>query len=100
MTPASPSARGSPARCTSPRRRPGSATSTGPRRRPAPLPTAGGELCQGGGADDMLLFGGYKVAPAEIERVLRAVPGVADCAVVSTLDAAGLEQATAYVVAR
>jgi acyl-coenzyme A synthetase/AMP-(fatty) acid ligase len=59
-----------------------------------------GEICHVGRADDMLLIGGYKVAPAEIERVLRTIPAVADCAVVGTADASGLEQATAYVVVR
>ncbi len=59
-----------------------------------------GDLCHVGRADDMLLLGGYKIAPAEIERVLREVPEVADCAVVGTRDPSGLEHATAYVVAR
>jgi acyl-coenzyme A synthetase/AMP-(fatty) acid ligase len=61
---------------------------------------ATGEICHVSRADDMLLLGGYKVAPAEIERVLRGVPDVADCAVVGTADPSGLEQATVYVVAR
>lgn len=64
------------------------------------LRAATGDLCHVGRADDMLLLGGYKVAPAEIEGVLRQVPGVADCAVVGAADASGLEQATAYVVVR
>jgi acyl-coenzyme A synthetase/AMP-(fatty) acid ligase len=64
------------------------------------LRTPAGEIRHVGRADDMLLLGGYKVAPAEIERVLRDVPDVADCAVVAATDPAGLEQATAYVVAR
>lgn len=64
------------------------------------LRAVSGEICHVGRADDMLLIGGYKVAPAEIERVLRAIPDVADCAVVASTDASGLEQATAYVVAR
>ncbi|MFI0980730.1 class I adenylate-forming enzyme family protein [Streptomyces sp. NPDC021093] len=62
--------------------------------------TAGGALCHVGRADDMLLLGGYKIAPAEIEGVVRGVAGVADCAVVGSTDPAGLEQATVYVVAR
>ncbi|MVO85477.1 AMP-binding protein [Streptomyces sp. p1417] len=62
--------------------------------------TPGGELCHVGRADDMLLLGGYKIAPAEIERVVRDAPGVADCAVVGSTDRTGLEQATVYVVAR
>lgn len=59
-----------------------------------------GDICHVGRADDMLLLGGYKVAPAEIEGVLRQLPEVADCAVVGTTDPSGLEHATAYVVAR
>ncbi|MFH8796098.1 class I adenylate-forming enzyme family protein [Streptomyces sp. NPDC017941] len=61
---------------------------------------AGGDLCHVGRADDMLLLGGYRIAPAEIERVVRAAPEAADCAVVGTTDRTGLEQATVYVVAR
>lgn len=53
-------------------------------------------LCR---ADDLLNLGGFKVAPQEIEAVIRAVPGVADCAVVAHRDAHGLEQAIAHVVA-
>ena len=64
------------------------------------LRTATGELRHVARADDMLLLGGYKIAPAEIEQVLRRVPDVADCAVVGSPDASGLEQATAYVVVR
>ncbi|MFH8989378.1 hypothetical protein [Streptomyces sp. NPDC017940] len=48
----------------------------------------------------MLLLGGYRIAPAEIERVVRAAPEAADCAVVGTTDRTGLEQATVYVVPR
>ncbi|MCQ4044868.1 class I adenylate-forming enzyme family protein [Streptantibioticus rubrisoli] len=61
---------------------------------------AGGDICHVGRADDMLLLGGYKIAPAEIERVVRGVAEVADCAVVGSTDPTGLEQATVYVVAR
>ncbi len=64
------------------------------------LRAATGDLCHVGRTDDMLLLGGYKIAPAEIERVLRELPEVADCAVVGSADESGLEQATAYVVAR
>ncbi|MFD9857722.1 class I adenylate-forming enzyme family protein [Streptomyces alboflavus] len=60
----------------------------------------GGDLCHVGRADDMLLLGGHKIAPAEIERVVRQVAEVADCAVVGDTDATGLERATVYVVAR
>lgn len=64
------------------------------------LRAATGDICHVGRADDMLLLGGYKIAPAEIEGVLRRLPDVADCAVVGATDPSGLEQATAYVVVR
>ncbi|MFH9070986.1 class I adenylate-forming enzyme family protein [Streptomyces alboflavus] len=60
----------------------------------------GGDLCHVGRADDMLLLGGYRIAPAEIEHVVRQVAAVADCAVAGDTDATGLERATVYVVAR
>ncbi|MFI1918370.1 class I adenylate-forming enzyme family protein [Nocardia sp. NPDC020380] len=53
-------------------------------------------LCR---ADDLLNLGGFKVAPQEIEAVLRATPGVTDCAVVARRDSDGLERALAHVVA-
>ncbi|MER5781868.1 AMP-binding protein [Streptomyces mobaraensis] len=59
-----------------------------------------GDFRHVGRADDMLLLGGYRVAPAEIERVVRGAAGVADCAVVGHPDPDGLERATVYVVAR
>ncbi|HEX5568117.1 MAG TPA: AMP-binding protein, partial [Streptomyces sp.] len=51
-------------------------------------------LCR---TDDILNLGGYKVAPQQIEKVMREVEGVADCAVVGRPDANGLEQAVAFV---
>ncbi|MFD8897541.1 AMP-binding protein [Streptomyces ardesiacus] len=54
-------------------------------------------LCR---ADDLLNLGGYKVAPSEIESVIRSVDGVQDCVVVGGHDADGLEQAVAYLVGR
>ncbi|WP_433549181.1 AMP-binding protein [Streptomyces sp. CA-294286] len=54
-------------------------------------------LCR---VDDLLNLGGYKVAPGEIESVIRSTDGVQDCAVVGGRDADGLEQAVAYLVAR
>ncbi|WP_433760290.1 AMP-binding protein [Nocardia sp. CA-135398] len=51
-----------------------------------------------GRADDFMNLGGYKVAPADIETVIRAVSGVRDCAVVATEDRHGLAQAVAFVV--
>ncbi|MCZ7417484.1 MULTISPECIES: AMP-binding protein [unclassified Streptomyces] len=53
-------------------------------------------LCR---VDDVLNLGGYKVAPAEIEAVVRDVSGVRDCAVVASRDADGLECAVAFLVA-
>jgi acyl-coenzyme A synthetase/AMP-(fatty) acid ligase len=52
-------------------------------------------LCR---VDDVLNLGGYKVAPAEIEAVMRDADGVRDCAVVASLDADGLECAVAFLV--
>lgn len=49
-------------------------------------------------ADDLLNLGGFKVSPLEIESQLRGLESIADCAVVPDRDAAGLEQAVAYVV--
>jgi acyl-coenzyme A synthetase/AMP-(fatty) acid ligase len=49
-------------------------------------------------ADDILNLGGYKVAPRELEEVVRSVDGVLDCVVVGVADQAGLDQAVAYVV--
>ncbi|QXJ21391.1 AMP-binding protein [Actinomadura graeca] len=60
----------------------------------------GGDIRHVGRADDMLLLGGYKIAPAEIEHVVRGIAAVADCAVVGGADPTGLEQATLYVVPR
>ncbi|MEV6960752.1 AMP-binding protein [Streptomyces sp. NPDC051207] len=48
--------------------------------------------------DDVLNLGGYKVAPDQIERVVRSVDGVAECSVVGGTDENGLEQAVAFVV--
>ncbi|MFF4500680.1 AMP-binding protein [Streptomyces sp. NPDC001401] len=52
-------------------------------------------LCR---ADDVLNLGGYKVAPAEIETVVRETEQVAECAVVAATDENGLEQAVVYAV--
>lgn len=110
-TPATRSARTCRAGCTSAGRRSRSGTSTGPETARTfadggaytgdmALRTADGRLRHVARSDDMLLLGGYKIAPAEIEQVLRRVPDVADCAVVGDTDDAGLARATAYVVPR
>ncbi|MEU9099559.1 AMP-binding protein [Streptomyces sp. NPDC048361] len=52
-------------------------------------------LCR---ADDLLNMGGYKVAPSEIEAVVREAGEVAECAVVAVSDENGLDQAVAYAV--
>ncbi|MEU7768853.1 AMP-binding protein [Nocardia sp. NPDC049190] len=59
----------------------------------------GGSISYLGRVDDFLNLGGYKVAPAEIESVVRTVLGVRDCAVVAVEDRHGLAQAVAFVVA-
>jgi acyl carrier protein len=48
--------------------------------------------------DDVLNLGGYKVAPDQIERVVRSVDGVAECSVVGGSDENGLQQAVAFIV--
>jgi acyl-coenzyme A synthetase/AMP-(fatty) acid ligase/surfactin synthase thioesterase subunit len=52
-------------------------------------------LCR---ADDVLTVGGQRIPPQEIERVLRTVAGVADCAVVAGTGALGLQEVHAYLV--
>jgi acyl-coenzyme A synthetase/AMP-(fatty) acid ligase len=52
-------------------------------------------LCR---ADDLLNLGGFKMSPREIETVVRRADGVADCAVVGSVDDTGLEQAIVYAV--
>jgi crotonobetaine/carnitine-CoA ligase len=47
---------------------------------------------------DMIKRSGYNVAPAEIERVIAAVPGVKECAAVGTPDAIREEAIVAYVI--
>jgi crotonobetaine/carnitine-CoA ligase len=51
-----------------------------------------------GRSKDMIKRSGYNVAPAEIERVIALVPGVKECAVVSTPDAVREEAIVAYIV--
>ncbi|MBF6051660.1 AMP-binding protein [Streptomyces eurocidicus] len=52
-------------------------------------------LCR---ADDILNLGGYKVAPGEIEDVVRSIDGVTDCVVVGTPDPHGLQRSVAFTV--
>jgi acyl-coenzyme A synthetase/AMP-(fatty) acid ligase len=52
-------------------------------------------LCR---ADDLLNLGGFTVSPREIETAVRKADGVADCAVVGSVNDNGLEQAIAYAV--
>jgi acyl-coenzyme A synthetase/AMP-(fatty) acid ligase len=52
-------------------------------------------VCRG---DDLLMLGGHKVAPREIEQVVLAADGVGECAVVGAHDADGLMAAVLYVV--
>lgn len=60
------------------------------------LPT--GEVMFLGRADEILNLGGHRVAPAEIEREVRRVEGVVDCAVVAYLDENELQRAALYIV--
>lgn len=59
---------------------------------------SGDRLTYLGRNDDVLKIGGARVAPAEIEDVLRVHPGVSECAVVGVSDADGLHRLVAYVV--
>ena len=61
---------------------------------------AEGWLTLGDRLDDMIISGGVNVYPQEIEAVLRAVPGVWDCAVVGVADARFGERPVAFVVPR
>ena len=47
---------------------------------------------------DMVNRGGHKVFSAELERVLRELPGVADAAVVGVPDRVGEELVAAFLV--
>jgi acyl-CoA synthetase (AMP-forming)/AMP-acid ligase II len=47
---------------------------------------------------DMIISGGVNIAPREVEDVLGAFPGVADCAVVGHPDERWGERVAAYVV--
>lgn len=44
-----------------------------------------------GRTDDLMNAGGYRVAPAEVERVFEALPGIAECAAASVEVKAGVE---------
>jgi bile acid-coenzyme A ligase len=59
-----------------------------------------GYLFLAGRSDDMIIVGGENVYPAEIEAVLREVPGIRDVAVVGRPDPLLGERIVAYVVAR
>jgi len=47
---------------------------------------------------EMIKYKGHQIAPAELEEVLLSHPEVADCAVISSVDAAGEEVPKGYVV--
>jgi fatty-acyl-CoA synthase len=59
---------------------------------------AEGYLTLAGRAKDMIVTGGEKVYPVEVERLLRSLPGVADCALVGVPDAEWGEAVLACVV--
>lgn len=52
-----------------------------------------------GRKDDMIIRGGWKIAPAEVEQVIARVPGVARCAVVGVDAALGGQEVWAFVEA-
>ncbi|MCW2724351.1 MAG: AMP-dependent synthetase, partial [Frankiales bacterium] len=58
-----------------------------------------GLLWLSGRADDVLVTGGLKVAPAAVEEALAALPGVRECIVVGVPDAEWGQLVTAVVVA-
>jgi acyl-CoA synthetase (AMP-forming)/AMP-acid ligase II len=51
-----------------------------------------------GRADDMIKSGGHRVAPEEIEEVIRSLPDVVECAVVGAADDLLGERLVAFVV--
>jgi acyl-CoA synthetase (AMP-forming)/AMP-acid ligase II len=59
-----------------------------------------GRLRLVGRNDDLIRRGGFNLYPAEIERILRCHPEVADCAVVARPTSTGDEEVEAYVVPR
>lgn len=48
---------------------------------------------------DLIIAGGFNIYPAEVEQVIRAIPGVVDCCVVGLPDRYRGETVKAYVVA-
>ncbi|MGY3453346.1 amino acid adenylation domain-containing protein [Bradyrhizobium sp. USDA 4353] len=58
-----------------------------------------GRLAFLGRRDNQIKIRGYRVEPGEIEVVLAAHPGVADCTVIAEVDAAGHRQLVAYIIA-
>jgi long-chain acyl-CoA synthetase len=59
---------------------------------------AGGYLYLSGRAKDMIVTGGEKVYPIEVEKLLRDLPGVADAALVGVPDAEWGESVLACIV--
>ena len=60
---------------------------------------ADGQLVMLGRLDNQLKLRGIRVEPAEVEAVLRAIPGIADAAVVPRTDETGTATLAAYLVA-
>jgi long-chain acyl-CoA synthetase len=48
---------------------------------------------------DLIIAGGFNIYPAEVEQVIRAIPGVVDCCVIGLPDRYRGETVKAYVVA-
>lgn len=59
---------------------------------------AGGRLTVDGRKSELIISGGMKLFPLEVERALQALPGVADCAVLSQPDEEWGETVCAAVV--
>lgn len=58
---------------------------------------ADGQLCYLGRLDDEFKLSGHRIAPAEVEAVLSACPGISDAAVVGCIPANGAKQLVAFI---
>ena len=53
-----------------------------------------------GRTDEMIISGGFNIAPREVERAVEAVPAVAECVVVGRVDERWGERVTAVVTSK